>query len=61
MDCNKILEIFKKTCVEPVKCHPENYNLNFPVADGMHTQNCIRIMVLKEKYCPDNKNKKTKK
>jgi hypothetical protein len=55
MDCKKILEIFQKTCNESVKCYQENYNLNYPVADALHTKNCISIMKLKVKYCPDKK------
>jgi hypothetical protein len=51
MDCKQVLAIFEKVCVQTVKCYPENYNVNFPVAEELHIQNCIRIMQLNEKYC----------
>lgn len=60
MDCKLIFDMFEKTCIQPVKCFPENYNTNFPVAEALHTQNCIRIMKLKEAYCKSYKLPKNK-
>jgi hypothetical protein len=60
MNCDKIIEIYTKTCLGEVECYKENYNINYPVVEQLHMRNCLLSMSLLAKHCQDHKAKKSK-
>ena len=60
MNCDKIAEIYKKTCETDVICYKENFNINYPVAEQLHMRNCLLTMTLLYRHCSNEVKKETK-
>ena len=60
MNCEKINEIYKKTCEKEFVCYKENFNINYPVVEELHMRNCLLAMTMLYRHCSAHDKTKTK-